>query len=103
MKTLMSISGFTAPEVLKSLHANDISCSYMGLDQTGRLIMEINLQEGQDQLIEQLNEGMIEREKAAAEITKAFEEAVKKQYLELSKFSEEAKRKFYEGRTTTTK
>ncbi len=75
MKTsIISIPASTASGVVKSLHVNGIDCKYMGLDQSGRLLMEISYTDSQNQLIADLTDYMADIETMGNEIAKAINE-----------------------------
>lgn len=102
MKTLISIPGNTATSVLKSLHLNRIACNYVGLDQAGRLIMEINYEPAQEELIKDLNEYMKHSEELLLAITASVNEALDKQRQELFRSLDELKKKHEENKKAKT-
>ena len=93
MKTILSIPGNSATSVLKSLHNNSISSNYMGLDQSGRLIMEINYEPEQTNLIKEINEYMDACESLLAEVTNAVNKAIETRNSQIYKLIEDMKKR----------
>lgn len=91
MKTWITLPACVAGAVLKSLQQNLIICQYMGLDQSGRLIMDIQFKSGQSGLIKELTEYIDACEKIMAEcsiaLNKALEAEHKKFQQHLDDFS----------------
>lgn len=78
MKTLISIPGCAASGVLKSLKTNNVDCNYMGLDQSGRIVMEVTYNSEQAVLIKELNEYMQTWEELVGAFKYAINEAIEK-------------------------
>lgn len=76
--TIISIPSSAASEVLKSLSENNINCKYLGLDQVGKIIMELSHDATQENLIRELIQYMGKIEQLANEFTQVLKEAVKK-------------------------
>ena len=57
-KTILSITSMAAYRVLKSLEERGIKCSYLGLDQSGRLLMEFNHKAEDKPLLDELQKYM---------------------------------------------
>lgn len=85
MKTLISIPGNTASDVLKVLHDNNIPCVYMGLDQAGRIIMEITYEPAQASPLKKLNDYMKQYEEWFSALSKSMNEALELQLLKMEK------------------
>ena len=85
MKTLISIPGNTASEVLKVLNDNNIPCVYMGLDQAGRIIMEITYEPAQASPLKKLNDYMKQYEEWSNSLADALNEALELQLLKMAK------------------
>jgi hypothetical protein len=85
MKTLISIPGNTASEVLKVLNENNIPCVYIGLDQAGRIIMEITYEPAQAVPIKKLNDYMKQYEEWFNSLASAMNEALELQLLKTAK------------------
>jgi hypothetical protein len=96
--TIISIPPCAASGVLKSLHDNKVPCNYMGLDQSGRILMEINYEKQHDALIKELNTYMETSEELLQAITKCITEFVEKQNAEIDKSVKDIKSKYQESR-----
>lgn len=62
--TIISIPQCVASHTLKSLDKNKITCQYIGIDLSGRILMEATYQSGQEKLMQEISEDMQEGEKA---------------------------------------
>lgn len=81
MKTsIMSIPQCAASHTLKSLSDNNINCLYMGVDVSGRILMQISFEQGQEKLIEELTVSMQECEKAINLLLQIVNTALEKAY-----------------------
>ncbi|MBI3521452.1 MAG: hypothetical protein HY062_19090 [Bacteroidetes bacterium] len=83
--TMISIPACSASQTLKSLHINNISCKYMGIDQSGRILMQINFDQQQKELIRELTNYMEKSEELVAEFAKAFNQSIEKLCAEAEK------------------
>lgn len=91
--TIISIPPCSASTVLKTLHSNNINCQYMGIDQSGRILMEITFANENSSLIQELTTYMEESEKTLQEITKSVNEIIGKRFEGIDKIIREFKRK----------
>lgn len=83
--TIISIPGYAASGVLKSLHDNKIICDYMGLDQEGRILMEVCFDEKHNSLMKEINACIKQSEEIAQAFTQTLEELIKKRNDEIDK------------------
>lgn len=93
IKTIISIPPCAASGVLKGLHKNKLCCDYMGLDQEGRILMEVTFEESHEVFMKEINEYIEECEGIADAFTKSFEELIKKRTNEIDQMLAEHKRK----------
>jgi hypothetical protein len=91
MKKIISIPGGSAAEILKSLCNNNIDTNYMGIDQSGKLLMEISYQPEQDALINNMLDYMKRCEEFVAELSQVFEKALHEKGSKLNTFIESLK------------
>lgn len=96
--TIVSIPASAATGILKSLHENKLQCNYMGLDQSGRILMEVGFDENHKGLMKELNEYIEKCEEIAQEWTKLINELVEKQRAEMNKPFEDIQKKSREGK-----
>lgn len=81
MKTsIMSIPQCAASHTLKSLSDNNINCLYMGVDQSGRILMQITFEQSKNEFIEELTSGMQEYERAINLIIQTVNTALEEAY-----------------------
>lgn len=71
-KTIISIPQCAATFVLKSLQENSIRCEYLGIDQAGKILMQANYEDEQEELIGDLNDYMEKSEMCLNEINQAI-------------------------------
>ncbi|HXB41689.1 MAG TPA: hypothetical protein VNZ49_14205 [Bacteroidia bacterium] len=103
--SIISIPPCAASGILKSLNENKISCDYMGLDQSGRILMQIRYEANHDELIKELNTYMEQFEELLHEVTKAVKETIQKRNDEINKEIDEIlnrNKKKREERTKTS-
>jgi len=93
---IISIPPCAASGALKSLHENKISCDYMGLDQSGRILMQINYGKDQDSFIKELNTFIEASEEILLAITQSINEVIQKKHDEIDKILQEHKKKYAE-------
>lgn len=91
--TIISIPPCSASTVLQTLRNNNINCQYMGIDQSGRILMEITFANENISLIQELTIYMEETEKTLLTITKSVNEIIGKQFEGIDKIMREYKRK----------
>lgn len=82
--SMISIPPYGA-DALKSLQANAIPTRYLGLDQSGRLLMEIDYTSDQAELIRQITTQMQKSEELVAEFTHIFNQTIDKLTAETDK------------------
>ncbi len=87
--TIISIPPCAASTALKSLHENNVNCKYVGIDQAGRILMELDYQETQNELIRELIINMQKTEQVVNELTNTINCIVKKTQDEAFKSIEE--------------
>lgn len=87
--TIISIPPCAVSNVLKSLHENSIDCKYVGIDQSGRILMELNFLQTQNELIRELITQMEKAEQVVNEFTKILNETMQKLQDEADKAWEE--------------
>ncbi len=85
MKTIISIPPCAASSVLKSLHANNVNCKYLGLDQAGRILMELSSEELKSEFIQEIVQYMDSIETIVNEFTKVINETITKMQDEADK------------------
>jgi uncharacterized membrane-anchored protein YjiN (DUF445 family) len=76
--TIISIPSCSASETLKSLHQNNIPCKYVGLDQAGRILMELKIEKNHEKLIAQLIMDIEKTEQFLSELQQVINETIKK-------------------------
>lgn len=89
---IISIPQCAASHVLTSLQDNNMKCNYLGVDQGGKILMEVTYETAQEDLIGQLNKHIIKSEGIMTEIINSFLEYTKSQ----DKESDEVLKKFRE-------
>lgn len=92
MKALLSIPGSSATRVLKSLHRNAIPCTYVGLDQSGRIIMEITYKSNQTHVITEINDFIETCESLLVELTNEVNKAIEAHNSPFYKLIDEMKK-----------
>lgn len=102
--TIISIPPSAASGVLKALHGNKVPTNYMGLDQSGRILMEVTLYETHGDLLKEINEHIVQCEEISEAITKSVNELVQKRNEEIDKLLSEHRKKWREreGKKATT-
>ena len=83
--TIISIPPCAASSVLKSLHANNVNCKYLGLDQAGRILMELSSEQLKSEFIKEIIQYMDGVETIVNEFTKVINETIKKMQEEADK------------------
>jgi hypothetical protein len=79
MKTaIISIPTCAASVVLKSLHEHNVRCEYVGIDQVGRILMQVTYETVKETLIEELILYMSESEQTVSEIKEIMQAAIQK-------------------------
>lgn len=73
--TIISIPTSAASDILKSIHQNNVPCKYVGLDQEGRILMELSYEQAHDKLIRELIQYIKEKEQLMNEINQSLKEA----------------------------
>lgn len=81
--TIISIPPSSASGVLKTLHRDKVPTDYMGLDQSGRILMQITLYEKHGNLLKEINEHIEQCEEITEAFTKAFNELIVKRNEEI--------------------
>lgn len=104
--TIISIPASASSGVLKALHGNKVPTDYMGLDQSGRILMEVTLYETHGDLLKEINEHIEQCEEISEAITKSINELVQKRSEEIDKLLSEHRKKWKErerkkGNSTT--
>lgn len=99
--TIISIPPCAASGILKSLHTNKISCDYMGLDQSGRILMQITYEKDHDTFIKEINSYMEKSEELLQAMNQVVNEVIQKYRDEMDKSLEDSKKK-YEARKKTS-
>jgi hypothetical protein len=61
--TIISIPQCVSSYTFKIFDENKITCKYMGIDLSGRVLMEATYQSGQEKLIQKINDDIKESEK----------------------------------------
>ncbi len=92
--TIISIPPSAASGVLKALHGNKVPTDYMGLDQSGRILMEVTLYETHGDLLKEINEHIEQCEEISEAITKSVNELVQKRNEEIDKLLSEHRKKW---------
>lgn len=82
--SMISIPPYGA-DALKSLQINSIPTRYLGLDQSGRILMEIDYTSDQAELIRQITTQMQKSEELVAEFTHIFNQTIEKLTTEADK------------------
>jgi hypothetical protein len=80
--TIMSIPQCAATDTLKKLGEKQIACEYMGIDSSGRIVMQIAFEENLQDLINELTRSMEESEKAMIQLFKVVDIALQNAILE---------------------
>lgn len=96
--TMLSIPAHAASQVLRSIHNNGIQNKYLGLDQSGRLLMEIVYENQQKQLIEDITKYMQQSEAFVAEFSQIINQTIEKMSAEADKTLKEKIEKFERSR-----
>lgn len=76
--TIISIPACASSTVLKSLHTNNVNCKYVGIDQSGRILMELTYEKKQFDLIKEIVSYMEKAEEMVNEFTKIVNETISK-------------------------
>ena len=105
--TIISIPSCSASQVLRALHENNITCKYLGLEQSERILMELKSKKNIEPLIRELILKMEENEKFVNEVVQVIKEGLKKKKDESDKAFNEAKKEYHskdknEASTVTT-
>ena len=80
--TVISIPGYIASGTLTELQEKNIVCNYKGIDQSGRLLMEIEFERDLKYFMERIIQDIQEAEKNMAAIQKEINEALEKLFKE---------------------
>ena len=96
--TIISIPGCAASGVLKSLHENRIPTDYMGLDQEGRMLMEVSFEKEQDALMKKINEYIKQNVEIANAINESLNDLLKKSSDEVDQMIQAHRKKYQEKR-----
>lgn len=99
--TIISIPPCAASGVLKSLHTNKISCDYVGLDQSGRILMQIIYEKDHDTFIKEINDYMEKSEELLLVMNQVVNEVIQKKRDEIDKSIEDIKKKYADRRKTS--
>lgn len=92
--TIINIPQCVASYTLKTLEENKITCQYIGIDLSGRILMEATYQSGQEKLIQKINEEMQESEKAIMLLFTIGTEILTEAVLEYKSSLSNQKRKY---------
>jgi hypothetical protein len=77
-KTIIGIPPCAATNTLKSLHHSNLKCEYMGLDQSGRILMQVNYVESQAVYIKELIAYVEKNEQVFLELSGVINETLNK-------------------------
>lgn len=83
--TIISIPACASTNVLKSLHANNVQCKYVGIDQAGRILMQLHYEESKTGLISEMVSYMESIEGIVNEFTKVINDTISKLQEEADK------------------
>lgn len=100
--SIISIPGSATSEVLKFLHERRIPTDYMGLDQSGRILMEIYLDEKQAHYLKKINEHIKACEEFVQSVTQAYEDLLKKHNDKIERDIREIMNRHKERKQTQT-
>lgn len=73
---IISIPDGIVSSTVKKLRENVIACNYMGIDQSGRIIMQVRYEPDKEQFIQSIHKHILETEKTISEIMQGFNQAL---------------------------
>ncbi len=90
---IISIPECATSHVLTSMQDNNMKCNYLGIDQGGKILMEVTYEITQEDLMGHLNKHIIKSEEILTELYNSYREYIKIQDKESDEVLKKIKEK----------